>query len=66
MTNMIIHSFNLALAIVASLLALVFCALAIQGMNRDRRRTKPDLLASLEAERAKRAADWSASSNLHN
>ena len=51
---MIINSLSLAVAIVAALLALVFCVMAIQGALRDRReRLRGNLIDSLEAERAK-------------
>lgn len=50
---MIINSFSLAVAIVAALLALICGGLAIQGFNRDRKQSGPNLVERLEAERAK-------------
>ncbi len=50
---MIINSFSLAVAIVAALLALICCGLAVQGFNRERRQSRPGLAERLEAERAK-------------
>ena len=51
---MIINSLSLAVAIVAALLALVFCVMAIQGTLRDRReRLRGNLIDRLEDERAK-------------
>ena len=49
---MIINSFSLAVAIIAALLALIFCGLAIAGALRDRRAREGGIIARLEAERA--------------
>jgi hypothetical protein len=54
MGGMIINSFSLAVAIVAALVALICCGLAVQGFNRDRRRSRPGLVERLEVERATR------------
>jgi len=54
MGGMIINSFSLAVAIVAALLALICCGLAVQGFNRERRhQSRAGLVERLEAERAK-------------
>ena len=49
---MIIHSFSLALAIIASLLCLVFLVMAIQATRRNRR-SRTDVVGELAAERDK-------------
>jgi len=51
---MIINSFSLAIGIVAALLALIFCGMAIGGALRDRRARSGGIVARLEADRLER------------